>query len=117
MQYIYPVTKCISVFREMKIFNGQEGVQVCLIDDVDYSEPLFPVVAGYNPYQIEVTMNLRTGRYLPVQGREDQEIDSKVTKQVQGGDDQGIDSKVTKQVQGRDDQGIDSKVTKQVELE
>ncbi|XP_069111397.1 E3 ubiquitin-protein ligase TRIM45-like isoform X2 [Argopecten irradians] len=47
--------------QEWKIFDSTKGEQICVIDAVDGSEPLYPVVAGYNPFQVEVTMNLRTG--------------------------------------------------------
>ncbi|XP_021374149.1 tripartite motif-containing protein 45-like isoform X2 [Mizuhopecten yessoensis] len=47
--------------QEWKIFDSAKGEQICVIDAVDGSEPLYPVVAGYNPFQVEVTMNLRTG--------------------------------------------------------
>lgn len=53
--------------KEWKIFNSTIGEQICIIDAVDGSEPLFPVFAGYNPFQVEVTMNLRTGNAIPPQ--------------------------------------------------
>lgn len=43
-----------------KVFDCEEGEQICVIDGIDTSEPLWPVVAGYNPYQVDVTMNMRT---------------------------------------------------------
>ncbi|XP_060081552.1 E3 ubiquitin-protein ligase TRIM45-like [Ylistrum balloti] len=50
--------------QEWKIFDCAKGEQICVIDAVDGSEPLYPVVAGYNPFQVEVTMNLRTGNAI-----------------------------------------------------
>ncbi|XP_052094939.1 tripartite motif-containing protein 45-like [Mytilus californianus] len=44
-----------------RIFDASKNKSICQMDDVDCSEPLVPVVSGYNPNQVEVTMTLCTG--------------------------------------------------------
>ena len=48
-------------YARWKIQDGTAGSQLCVIDGVDSSEPLFPVVAGYNPKNVEVAVTLVTG--------------------------------------------------------
>ena len=41
-----------------KIFDAGRNKQICQMSDVDYTEGLVPVLSGYNPNQVEVTMTL-----------------------------------------------------------
>jgi hypothetical protein len=44
--------------RSWRIFDAANNKPVCHMTDLDCSEPLVPVVSGYNPNQVEVTMTL-----------------------------------------------------------
>ena len=41
-----------------RIYDAAKNKAICQMDDVDCSEALVPVVSGYNPNQVEVSMTL-----------------------------------------------------------
>ena len=45
-----------SEIGRWKILDSATGAHMCHLDGVDCSEPLVPVLAGYNPQQVEVAM-------------------------------------------------------------
>ena len=50
-------------YEKWEIYNSEEGKKkkLCVAQDVNYVEPLFPVVSGYNSLQIQVAATFVTG--------------------------------------------------------
>lgn len=44
-----------------EIYNMEEDVRICVVRDVNFDEPLFPVISGYNPSQVQVTATFGSG--------------------------------------------------------
>ncbi|XP_063416328.1 nuclear factor 7, ovary-like [Mytilus trossulus] len=44
-----------------EIYNMEEDVCICVVRDVNCHEPLFPVISGYNPSQVQVTATFGSG--------------------------------------------------------
>lgn len=52
-----------------EIFNSEDGHRLCVVSDVNFEEPLFPVVSGYNSSQINVMATFVTGhKSIPERG-------------------------------------------------
>lgn len=47
-----------------EIYNIEDGENLCIVHNVNCEQPLFPVVSGYNPLQIQVTAKFVTGSSL-----------------------------------------------------
>ncbi|XP_078320191.1 tripartite motif-containing protein 2-like [Crassostrea virginica] len=45
-------------FGQWKVFDQETEKQICVMEAIDCSESLYPVVAGYNPNRVEVTATI-----------------------------------------------------------